>query len=565
MRPTRELLLASAASLLVALSQWWPMFRDLHATGFGDWQMIHHNWEAAFVSIARYREWPLWDPFHCGGVPILGNPESQLYAPWFWLSFLFGTTIAIKLGLIAHMALALSGMYWLARRRYQLRVTSAALAAIVWVCGGCFVWDGVGGHATFFAFGYAPWFSLLVHTNGSPRTNLRNAAGVAAWLVLTVFEGGTYPLPFFVLWLLLELAVRALRPGQARATLTFAAVSFGLFALASAVRTVPMYLALRDYPRTVANDDALGLRDLWDMLTLRSHSWRVPGHPFVWPEYGSYIGLLSVLLALFGLRLTWRRGLRHLALGLFVFSSLLLGNLGSFAPFTLLHRLPVYDSLRVPSRFAVFVTFYLALLAAHSCDWLWRKLSRPRLTLVLGGLLVMYTLVDLARASFPLVSEWRQPALSRAQPAATYHMVSKDYLRWFASYPRLNLGTRACYIGGMNWPQSTALWDGESPQVRVLSAGGRVLNWDRTPNTVRAELILSEPARVVFNQNYGRGYESNLGRVVSHRKQVALDLPAGQHHIELRYRPPEFAASAAVSGIGLALIAWLLVARRTPS
>jgi hypothetical protein len=337
-----------------------------------------------------------------------------------------------------------------------------------------------------------------------------------------------------------------------------------LFAIASAVRSVPIYLALRDYPRTVPNDDALGLRDVWDMLTLRTHPWRVPGHPFVWPEYGSYIGLPSVILAVLGLLLSWRRGLRHLPLGLLVFGSLMLGNVGRFAPFTWLHRLPVYDSLRVPSRFAVFVTFYLALLAAHSCDWLWHKLSRPKLTLVLGSLLVAYVLVDLGAASYPLVSEWHQPALSHATPAETYHLVSHNYQRWYASYPRLNLGTRACYAGGMNWPQSRALWDGPSPQLRVLSGHGSIENWHRTPHAVSAELTLPEPARIVVNQNYSRGYVSSVGQVVSDHKRVALDLPAGQHRVELRYRPPEFAPTAAISGIGLALIVGLLLYLRKP-
>jgi len=70
-----EPLASIGGALLLAALQWFPAFRDPAATGFGDWQMIHHNWEAAYVALARFGEWPLWDPFHCGGVSILGNPD----------------------------------------------------------------------------------------------------------------------------------------------------------------------------------------------------------------------------------------------------------------------------------------------------------------------------------------------------------------------------------------------------------------------------------------------------------------------------------------------------------
>src|SRR3954468_9808582 len=74
-----EHIAALIGALLLATLQWYPAFSDVRATGFGDWQMIHHNWEAAYIAITRFGEWPLWDPFHCGGVSILGNPESQVY------------------------------------------------------------------------------------------------------------------------------------------------------------------------------------------------------------------------------------------------------------------------------------------------------------------------------------------------------------------------------------------------------------------------------------------------------------------------------------------------------
>lgn len=564
--PAREIGFCVSLGLGISLLQWWPVLQRPAATGFGDWQMIHHNWEAAYVTLSRFGEWPLWDPFHCGGVPILGNPESQLYSPWFLLSFAFGTVIAVKLMLIGQIAAGAAGMYWLAYRRYQLRPAAAAVAAIAWSCSGCFVWDGAGGHATFLSFAYAPWLSYFVHRSARMWTD---AAAVAALLLLCLLAGGTYPLPFFAIWLSFELGLRAVERRSVTSSLRFAAVSGTLLGACGAIRFVPIWLTLQAHPRKVPNTDALSLTDVWTMLTARSHSWRVAGHPFVWPEYGSYVGVAVVVLAAFGSLVAVTRQRWHLLAALSLYAALMCGDLGEYAPFSLLHRLPIYDSLRVPSRFAIFVTFFVALLAAHAIDAMLCALRRPRLANVLGTLAAASICSDLLVASWPTVKLWREPPLSTAAPAAEFHLVARDYYAWYASYPRLNLGTPACYVGGMKWPVSRGLWLGAKPQVRVSDHVNEVRDpvrdWTWTPNRISATVSLETPANVLFNQNFARGFVSNIGHPKAADGLLALDLPAGEHTIELRYRPREFVPSAAVSLAGLVAMLWLLLGRRRPA
>jgi hypothetical protein len=556
----RELAVCWLGGLGVALVQWWPMFRSPLATGFGDWQMIHHNWEAAYVAVSRFGEWPLWDPFHCGGVPILGNPESQVYSPWFLLSFVVGTVIAVKLMVLGHIACAAAGVYWLARRRYELRPEAAALAGIAWSCCGCFVWDAAGGHATFLSFAFAPWLTYFIHRGAD---QLREAAAVGGLLLLTLLEGGTYPLPFFLLWTMFELCVRVVARKDALGSVRFAAISYGVLAVCGAIRFVPIYLALKANPRQVPNHDALSLTDIWTMLTARAHPWRVPGHPFVWAEYGSYVGVVVVIMALIGLVVVLRQRRWHLVLGLALFTSLMLGNLGDYAPYSLLHHLPIYDSLRVPSRFAIFFTLYLALLAAHALDHGLRRLPRPRLASNIGVLVAAGVFCDLVVASWPQTNLWAGAPLSSEPAAQHFHLVTRNYHESYASYPRLNLGTRSCYVGGMNWPVSPALWLGDRPQVEVPPQAGKLQHWERTPNTFRAHVSLRAEARLRFNQNAARDFVSNTGTISSAKGLLALDLPAGEHHLTVKYRPRELLPSAAVSGIGLLGLLAILWRRRS--
>jgi hypothetical protein len=274
------------------------------------------------------------------------------------------------------------------------------------------------------------------------------------------------------------------------------------------------------------------------------------------------VGLLALARAALGVAAAVRPGRRHVLVSLLVWGSLMLGNLGPLAPFSLLHQLPVYDSLRVPSRFAVLVGLQLALLAAHGCELLRSRIHRPRLAWGVGAALGCAVCVDLLSASWPLAGLWREPPLSSEPPAAVFQLVKRNYQRFYASYPRLNLGTPICYVGGMSWPVSRALWLGPSAQLRVEPGAGHVSSWSSSPNGLRAEVELSRPARVVANRNFAEGFRSNLGTPLADDGRLAVDLPAGRHSLELRYRPSELLPSAAVSGVGLLGLAWLLRARR---
>jgi hypothetical protein len=547
--------LAALCSVVVAALQWFPAWRRPSATGYGDWQMVHHNWEAAYVALTRFGEWPLWDPFHCGGIPILGNPESQLYSPFFLVSFLGGTVVAVKVFLVAHVAAGLLGMYVLGRAGYALRPIPSALAAVGWACSGCFAWDGAGGHATFLPFAFAPWLVLCFrHAEQSPRA----LVGLVLLLGLTLVEGGTYPFPYFLILLGFELirrlAVEAQRARAARVVL----VSGVLVLLTGAIRLVPIHQALSLLPRTVDNADSLTPLELLTMYVARSHPWRVEGHRYVWAEYGSYVGWPIVALAVIGIALLARQRRQvHLAAGLLLFSALAMGNFSPLAPWSLLHQLPVYDSLRVPSRFAVLTTFYMALLAAHAAERL-HGIWSGRAATVVATLALLGCGADVLGVNFRTIDRWSGAPLSDQPPATEFHLVRENYGRNYASYPRRNVGTRVCYNGGMNWPVAPGLWDGHKPQARISRALGSVVASNRTTTRVWADVRMQQSGLVLFNQNAADGWRSAQGEVVNSRGLLAVQVPAGARRVEVSYRPAGLLLSVALSLVGLCVTLALL-------
>ena len=102
--------------------------------------------------------------------------------------------------------------------------------------------------------------------------------------------------------------------------------------------------------------------------TTREHPRGFPGNVFVWPEYNAYVGVVPVpLLALAAIVALVRPGqeARPLQAHLWLVAGLVwcaLGKIPGFSLFGLLQELPVFRSLRVPSRFLYPATMAAALL-----------------------------------------------------------------------------------------------------------------------------------------------------------------------------------------------------------
>lgn len=562
----RTRLLPWCWGILLAVIAYSPALIAWDASGFGDWQQFHHWWEVGRVSITRFGEWPLWDPNHCGGVSMWGQPQAQVFAPTWWVTGLaFGTVHGHKLYILLHHAIGFAGMLLVARRLFGLAGPSAALTALAWAFSGYFLWRGAGGHSTFLAFHYAPWIYYCWRRS---HDDLRYAAGVAALMGLVLFEGGTYPFPLTFLLLFVDaLTVLIERPRAWWRVLRTAAVSGTLTLLIGAGRLLPVYLTMSRFPRATKLDDTQTIADVLEGLTAREpHPW-VWGHRWVWAEYGSYVGWAVVALAAYGalLALTKRRHV-HLVIGAFIFGWCAMGGDDPTWPWPILHNLPVFSNLHVPSRFHVLLTFYLAALAGlaleHALVWMRSSMTAPgaqRAFGLLGWALVAAVAVDILSNDVRIASRWNGPSI--VLPAEErFHLVGPaHYLDRYAQYPSQNVGTAACY-DPVPWPISDHLWVGDVPQVRIVPPeAGTLLDFGRTNYTARAEVRLEAPARLIFNQNFDADWHASVGEVVEDEGRFAVDVPAGEHTVLARYRPADLPLSLGATFLGLVLaglLAW---------
>jgi hypothetical protein len=564
-----------------------------HVGSTGDWRYFAALWEATRVSITDFHQFPSWNPYHCGGIVLYQDPQAPFPGPLFLLTFFWlPTAVGIKVWVFAHLLAGLLGARALIADRGGNHAEQVLGAAIMAACGFVAQHTG-GGHLSFTPFLFLP---LILWSFRRALVDLRYIVVTAGLFALAQIEGATYPVPLMAAAIAIESVARlgsaADRRGLARALPALAV----LFVLLAGVRLVPVLHYLREHPRLVPLDDHLTLGEIFSFWTTRNHPRQVAGHPYVWPEYDSYVGVVPVALMLAGVAIALlsrdddsNGGRRERRIDLVLFAGLIwcaLGNIPGPSLFGLLHELPIYASLRVPSRFLGPAMVGFGLLAVGALTMtrsvLARKGVRPRVlravligeVVLVGGIAAHVTLSNQS-----VMQQGLDPVLSRARASEAFHQNSAADYGQFPTFPVRGFGTRSCYVP-LEWKPADGLADGPGPQAKLSPPeAGKVTStaarW--SPNVLELDVQLDADAVLVVNQNYETGWRSNAGTVGAHLNRdnrfwdvrarpadlpargaiglLGVRLPRGTHHIVLQHRPRGLALGAIMTLLGIALAA----------
>jgi hypothetical protein len=560
-------------------------------------------WEAMRVTIRDFNQWPSWNPYHCGGIVLYQDPQALFPGPLFLMTFFWlPTAVGIKIWIFTHLLCGALGARALVVDRGGNAAEQVLGATLMAACG--FMAEHIGGgHLAFTPFLFLP---LIIWALRRALRDIRYAVLVAALFALADIEGGTYPVPLMAAAVAFECLARlgsaADRRGLAR-VLPLAAVLFVLFA---GIRIVPVLHYLREHPRLMPLDDRISIPEVFGFWTTRVHGRGVAGHPYVWPEYDDYIGVVPVALMLAGVTLAIfaRDGSvdsrRERRIDLLIFVGLVwcaLGNISGLSLFGVLHRLPIYASLRVPARFLGPAMVGFGLLAAGALSAARRVLEgrglsarAARALFAAELILVGFVAIDVGLTNQRVIQQGIDPLLSQA-PARTdfFQNGGANYSR-YPTFPVAGFGTRNCY-SALEWKAAPGIVDGRVAQARIEPPVlGTVTEVGWSPNQIDLEVRLDAPATVIVNQNYESGWRADLdgvaatvgafvapeGRFWDIRALprglpakgaiglLAVRVPAGIHHLILRHRPAGLWLGLLLSLVGVAL-AIVIVRRASPS
>jgi len=548
---------AALASLAFAIFFGHSIIGRLSIEGLsGDWDhFLQLRWVTSYTLI-NFHQFPFWNPYRCGGMPMFAHPQSTLLSPFTLLDLIFGPVVGVHVQIIAAIAIAFGGAYFLARV-LAISKAGAVACAITFAGSSWFYLHMFAGHINFCAYTFAPWAVACLYLS-SERQRLNYAVLGALAVALTITGGGTYASPQIGFVLALLAAMIAL---QKRSLFPFFALAvIGLFSIGlAAVKLVPSLQFVGIHVRPIKPNEScpLGLlvRALFDHQ--QNPLPAPPGQGWDFFEFGAYIGIIFAGLALLGVVFRPRRALPWVITGL-VLLALAAGNFGRYSPWVLLHKMPIFASHRVPTRWLALFTMAVGVLAGLGADVI-RSRLRFLGTLIVICLLTVGLIDDCRVSTFYLPHIFDKP--QAASPVSMSFRQTSGKSRRMLVAARANTGVIHCYDPIRIRPHAAA---SDRPNYRgeqYLLGSGSVTLEQWTPNALSFEVETESPTVMVVNQNYDPGWRlaKGSGEVFSEDGLIAVRLPAARQHLELAYHSFGFMVGLGISM--LTLVAMLLVWR----
>jgi uncharacterized membrane protein YfhO len=165
------------------------------------------------------------------------------------------------------------------------------------------------------------------------------------------------------------------------------------------MKLLPVLRLISKYPVSRGKGDKVEWELLDDIFLSRKQNILeiVEKHFYGWYEYGAYIGLIPLALFLVSPFYLWNREWPLIVTGI-LFFFLMLGDFSSFAPWSLLHKIPPFSSFSAPSRLVIMFIFSFSILSGILLSKItWNKLSKYKnwfCLLIIGVVLTDLIIVD---------------------------------------------------------------------------------------------------------------------------------------------------------------------------
>ena len=436
--PVRKLIYGTLLTLPVVIYIFKISLLYRHGLFLGeDWDYFAQSYEAARQSILHYHQFPWWNPWMNGGQPLFANPQFGLFSLHMPLVLLFGTVTGLHLSLFVYYILGFWGMFFLLRRLGSGGTIFTSLLSYVWLFSSYGAWHLGGGQFTFTVYLLAPWAFLAI-LNIHKRHGWLWFGLIASLLIQTAAHYITIE-ALFICGLIAAVQLgrvvyqRHIRDWRTAWPLLEPYLLAGVIVLLlCGVRLFYTFQFMHEYPRLEPLDSPESPKLFIGSIVFRhavDPSALTAPHiaPYGWAEYADYFGLITIALLCY-LLVRWFMNLRSItrqewfiliASGLAAL--LTLGPFMPLSPFSLIHHLPLFSQMRVPSRFIGWAVLGAILL-------LLRLPRKPAIYV----LLVLAT-VDVFTASYPVLNYHEPQYVAPASRSANQF----EQYEFFDTHPEL--------------------------------------------------------------------------------------------------------------------------------
>ncbi|HEY3819085.1 MAG TPA: hypothetical protein VGL81_18075 [Polyangiaceae bacterium] len=582
-------ILAIPAMVVLVLS---PLLVHPWTFGQHDWDQMNTQREVVVKTILRFGQFPLWDPYECGGHAAWSSLESDPIAvsPWLPAYLLAPLPIAIRVEIVLSALWGALGC-WLLAGRFTRSVALRALLAIAVAVNSRWALQLAAGHTWHLLYGFLPWtlylFDRAIEPGAPVRRARRDVVLAAACIAAMVYGDGIYPVPHtaFLLVVYAAFVARSMRSWRPlRAVAAVGAIAVGL----ASPKLLPLFEELQRYPRHIASEEAIFPQDIVRILTDRVGDFlgRASFINGMWHEWGLYLGWLGLGLLVAGVAASRGPRERGLKWAAFVMVLFVIGGFHQLTPWRVFHLLPLFKSQHVPSRWLYPAVLALGCAAVSGGErWLARSGRRRASLEVLLGFAAAALALDMGLvARLPIAQSFVNPVPALDDRTPPFHMVHRLPPRDgyepclpedVATLPGVldNVGTLECdTYAGVHMSHrdeegrmpGVGAWGEDDPEYRgetyVAEGGGAasVVSW--TPNDVEVRVEGARPGdHVVVNQNWDPGWSADGAPAIAYQDAVASVLTAPAQTIHFRYWPRALGWGLALLGVTAASVAlWML-------
>lgn len=520
-----------------------------------------------------------WNPLMRGGMSLAGDPQVPIFSPSMILARMIDPAAAIKISCLFFLCLGGAGA-WLLARDLLLDRATAALAAALFAGNGYIVSRFSHGHIVFLGtLGLPLWLWASRRSLPAPGEPPGQARRRLWWLVIAgavLFALSTDGAPITILlllvWIGLDSAVLAWQRHSLRPLIFFAG-SVAVGACLDAISFFPLAANAALFPRARAPVFIDPLVFFWFLLLpVRGKVLPAPanGH-----EFSVYIGpVIAYLLVRYRRDLAAafpqedRRRLLVVSAATFVIG---LGAWRALAPwlppgpFDLLHRLPGFLAIGIPSRFWGFLALPLALGSAVAIRRLEGETTaeQPRRLLWFGLLLFTIGFQAVALAT-PFVSARGRIVVRPAPIPEKITTIENIHGPAGSQAAQLRPATDLMeaynahdFIQGAIAAGPALVLQARQEDGSALPAAARWNGWSQ----IRLDLPsgASPGAVIVFNQNSHPRWTATRGAATRNRQgNLCLRLTGAEPpgaRLTLDFRDPSSILGARVSELSALLIA----------
>ncbi len=530
-----------------------PILNSFSQWGIRDWDLFTALHAAAVKSILEYGQFPFWNPYIGGGNILFAHPEVPVLNPLFGLLLLFGPVAGFKIQVLVVYFLGMIGFYKLSRQ-LGISFRGSLLPPVMYMLSSYLTLHIAAGHIPFHYFAFFPWVMFFYKKSLDRPIHILSAGGVIAFIVLG--SGAAVPLVFTAFFLFLFSLFDMGRQYKLKPPFFVAlAVICGL--LFSAVKFFPMFDYLLRHPWIPEDNLAtsMPLRTLFDAFftfdqSVFAEHARGGGFVWGWHEYGTFIGPLGAVLVFIGTVTHFRKAWPYLVL---MTLGLLLA-LGTFAgpisPWELLHQLPGFKSMRVPSRFTLLTLIGVAILSGYAMDYLQTMFKYRKGTLT--AVILVAVLCTHLYVCLPILAETFRKPPENPVKQEEFKNIEGDPNRMYAALLANRGSIRSAWISAYR------------PGRVIISQNGVIMDWysdndavvayDRrfTPNRISYKVRSQTGGSLIISQGYDTGWRTRDGREITSRSElISVRVSPEDKEVEIYYFPDYFILGLVVSIVSI--------------